>query len=319
MKRSEKSKKEASLHPRNLHQGTYDLEALIRSSPELKRHVFINAYGNQTLDFSNPDGVKSLNRALLIHFYRIKTWDIPADFLCPPIPGRVDYIHYVADLLAETNLKKIPSGPTVSVLDIGTGANLIYPVLGNASYGWRFVGSELNDQAIQSAEMILQSNLRLLSEISIRKQSDPKKILTGIIQPLEFFDLTICNPPFHHSAEEARLGTLRKVKNLHGKTDAKPALNFGGQADELWCVGGELGFIKETIRESVEFRSQVLWFSSLVAKSEHLKLLQVELKKAGVFEQKVIEMAQGNKKSRLIAWTFLTKSQQEVWSRKRWA
>jgi 23S rRNA (adenine1618-N6)-methyltransferase len=319
MKRSEKSKKEASLHPRNLHQGTYDLEALIRSSPELKRHVFINAYGNQTLDFSNPDGVKSLNRALLIHFYRIKTWDIPADFLCPPIPGRVDYIHYVADLLAETNLKKIPSGPTVSVLDIGTGANLIYPVLGNASYGWRFVGSELNDQAIQSAEMILQSNLRLLSEISIRKQSDPKKILTGIIQPLEFFDLTICNPPFHHSAEEARLGTLRKVKNLHGKTDAKPALNFGGQADELWCVGGELGFIKETIRESAEFRSQVLWFSSLVAKSEHLKLLQVELKKAGVFEQKVIEMAQGNKKSRLIAWTFLTKSQQEVWSRKRWA
>jgi 23S rRNA (adenine1618-N6)-methyltransferase len=319
MKRSEKSKKEASLHPRNLHQGTYDLEALIRSSPELKRHVFINAYGNQTLDFSNPDGVKSLNRALLIHFYRIKTWDIPADFLCPPIPGRVDYIHYVADLLAETNLKKIPSGPTVSVLDIGTGANLIYPVLGNASYGWRFVGSELNDQAIQSAEMILQSNLRLLSEISIRKQSDPEKILTGIIQPLEFFDLTICNPPFHHSAEEARLGTLRKVKNLHGKTDAKPALNFGGQADELWCVGGELGFIKETIRESAEFRSQVLWFSSLVAKSEHLKLLQVELKKAGVFEQKVIEMAQGNKKSRLIAWTFLTKSQQEVWSRKRWA
>jgi 23S rRNA (adenine1618-N6)-methyltransferase len=319
MKRSEKSKKEASLHPRNLHQGTYDLEALIRSSPELKRHVFINAYGNQTLDFSNPDGVKSLNRALLIHFYRIKTWDIPADFLCPPIPGRVDYIHYVADLLAETNLKKIPSGPTVSILDIGTGANLIYPVLGNASYGWRFVGSELNDQAIQSAEMILQSNPRLLSEISIRKQSDPKKILTGIIQPLEFFDLTICNPPFHHSAEEARLGTLRKVKNLHGKTDAEPALNFGGQADELWCVGGELGFIKETIRESAEFRSQVLWFSSLVAKSEHLKLLQVELKKAGVFEQKVIEMAQGNKKSRLIAWTFLTKSQQEVWSRKRWA
>jgi 23S rRNA (adenine1618-N6)-methyltransferase len=319
MKRFEKSKKEASLHPRNLHQGNYDLEALIKSSPGLKRHVFVNVYGNQTLDFSDPDGVKSLNRALLIHFYRIKTWDIPADFLCPPIPGRVDYIHYVADLLAETNLKKIPSGPTVSILDIGTGANLIYPVLGNASYGWRFVGSELNDQAIQSAEMILQSNPRLLSEISIRKQSDPKKILTGIIQPLEFFDLTICNPPFHHSAEEARLGTLRKVKNLHGKTDAEPALNFGGQADELWCVGGELGFIKETIRESAEFRSQVLWFSSLVAKSEHLKLLQVELKKAGVFEQKVIEMAQGNKKSRLIAWTFLTKSQQEVWSRKRWA
>lgn len=318
MNSSKKPKKKASLHPRNLHQGNYDLEALIKSSPELRRHVFVNTYGNQTLDFSDPDGVKSLNRALLIHFYSIKTWDIPADFLCPPIPGRADYIHYAADLLAETTFKKIPSGPTVSVLDIGTGANLIYPILGNASYGWRFVGSELNDQAIQSAEMILQSNPRLLSEISIRKQSDPKKILKGIIQPLEFFDLTICNPPFHHSAEEARLGTLRKVKNLHGKTDAKPALNFGGQADELWCDGGELGFIKEMIRESADFRSQVFWFSSLVAKSEHFKLLQVELKKAGVFEQKVIEMAQGNKKSRLIAWTFLTKSQQEVWSKKRW-
>jgi 23S rRNA (adenine1618-N6)-methyltransferase len=319
MKSSKKPKKEASLHPRNLHQGTYDLEALIKSSPELKRHVFVNAYGNQTLDFSDPDGVKSLNRALLIHFYRIKTWDIPAHFLCPPIPGRADYMHYVADLLAESNSNKIPSGPTVSVLDIGAGANLIYPILGHASYGWRFVGSELNDQAIQSAEMILQSNPHLLSEISIRKQSDPKKILRGIIQPLEFFDLTISNPPFHHSAEEARQGTLRKVKNLHGKTDANPALNFGGQADELWCAGGELEFIKEMIRESADFRSQVLWFSSLVAKSEHLKLLQVELKKAGVFEQKVIEMAQGNKKSRLIVWTFLTKIQQEAWSKKRWA
>ncbi|MFT4855825.1 MAG: 23S rRNA (adenine1618-N6)-methyltransferase [Algoriphagus sp.] len=319
MKSSKKSKTETSLHPRNLHQGTYDLEALIKSSPELKRYVFVNTYGNQTLDFSDPDGIKSLNRALLIHFYHIKTWDIPIDFLCPPIPGRSDYMHYVADLLAESNLNKIPSGPSVSVLDIGAGANLIYPILGHASYGWRFVGSELNHQAIQSAEMILQSNPHLLSEISIRKQSDPKNILKGIIHPLEFFDLTICNPPFHHSAEEARQGTLRKVKNLHRKTDAKPALNFGGQADELWCAGGELEFIKEMIRESANFRSQVLWFSSLVAKSEHLKLLQVEVKKAGAFEQKVIEMAQGNKKSRLIAWTFLTKSQQEVWSKKRWA
>ncbi len=311
-------KPKPKLHPRNLHQGDYNLERLAQSLPELKQFIFINNYGRQTIDFADPLAVKSLNRALLIHFYKLKFWDIPEGFLCPPIPGRADYIHYAADLLAQSNSGKIPKGSKIKVLDIGTGANLIYPILGNFSYGWQMVGSEINSRAIRSAKEILHLNPHLAGEISIRKQNQSQQIFKGIIKPGEYFDLTICNPPFHQSAAEAKAGTQRKVKNLHGKTESTPILNFGGQADELWCEGGELGFIRKLIVESANFQTQVCWFTSLVSKSENLKLLQTALKKSGVSQISTIEMTQGNKVSRFIAWTFLDESQRDSWSNARW-
>lgn len=307
------------LHSRNLHQGRYDLEGLVKTLPELNTFLFTNEYGNLTLDFSDPNAVKALNRALLLHFYHLKFWDIPEGFLCPPIPGRADYIHYLADLLGAGNSGKIPTGPKINVLDVGTGANLIYPILGNACYGWSFVGSELNQKAVASAERIISENPHLNGKIEIRKQSNPTHIFSGIIRSGEYFDMTMCNPPFHESAAAAQGGSKRKVKNLTGKTSEKPDLNFGGQAMELWTEGGELHFIRKMIQESLNFKSQVFWFTSLVSKSEHLKPLQHQLERTGVAAQKVIEMAQGNKKSRFVAWTFLNSKQQDAWRNSRWS
>jgi len=307
-----------SLHPRNLHQGRYNLKALAETSEDLKEYIFINEFGNLTLDFSNAKAVKSLNRALLKYFYNVEFWDIPAGFLCPPIPGRADYIHYLADLLTESNGEKIPIGPKIKVLDIGTGANLIYPLLGSAIYGWSFVGSELSPLAIQAAQIIIDLNKGLQGKIELRTQSDPSKILTDIIQPDEFFDLTICNPPFHESAEAAQEGSKRKVRNLTGKSVSKVKLNFGGQAAELWTEGGELEFIRKMIQESLRYKTQVYWFTTLVSKSENLKLINLQLQKAGVSFQKTIDMAQGNKQSRFVAWTFLDDKQREAWKNFRW-
>ena len=309
---------ENKLHPRNLHQGRYDLEALSETLPELKSFLFTNDYGNLTLDFANPKAVKSLNQALLKHFYQVDFWDIPDGFLCPPIPGRADYIHHLADLLAQSNGGRSPKSAKINVLDIGTGANLIYPILGNSIYDWNFVGSELNPKAIKSAEQILVKNPQFQGKIELRPQPDSSKIFSNIIQPEEFFDLTLCNPPFHESAQAAQQGSQRKVRNLTGKPVAKAELNFGGQAAELWTEGGELAFIRKMIAESLLFKNQVFWFTTLVSKSEHLKSIQIELQKVGVAEQKIIEMAQGNKKSRLVAWTFLTEKQQASWKTYRW-
>ena len=58
-----------------------------------------------------------LNRALLKADYGIDFWDIPPNYLCPPIPGRVDYIHHLADLLARSNNNEIPRGPQIKALD----------------------------------------------------------------------------------------------------------------------------------------------------------------------------------------------------------
>ncbi|WP_026955924.1 23S rRNA (adenine(1618)-N(6))-methyltransferase RlmF [Algoriphagus vanfongensis] len=306
----------SGLHPRNIHQDRYDLKKLQEVFPELSEFVFTNQYGNETVDFSDPKAVISLNKALLMAYYKIGFWEIPEGFLCPPIPGRADYIHYLADLLAQVNKDKIPGENKVQVLDIGTGANLIYPILGNAIYNWGFVGAEMNEPALENAQTIIEKNSGLDQKIILRQQTNPTQIFKGIIHADDFFDLTVCNPPFHESEAEAQKGTERKLKNLKLK---KKELNFGGKAGELWCEGGEKQFLRNMIQESQLFKHQVFWFTSLVSKESNLKPLLQHLKKAGVAESKVIDMAQGNKKSRLLAWTYLSPKQQENWRKFRWA
>ncbi|CAD5108013.1 23S rRNA (adenine(1618)-N(6))-methyltransferase RlmF [Zestomonas carbonaria] len=295
----------AALHPRNRHQGRYDFAQLIKASPELARFLIVNPYGKQSLDFADPEAVKVLNRALLRCFYGLKFWDIPPGYLCPPIPGRADYLHCLADLLAEDNGGEIPRGKAVRVLDIGTGANCIYPLIGHCEYGWRFTGSDIDATALAAAQAIVKAN-HLGDAIELRRQPRPLHIFQGLLQPGERFDLTLCNPPFHSSAAEAHAGSRRKWRNL-GKLDPKrklPVLNFGGQGNELWCEGGEAGFLKRMVAESAAVAGQVRWFSSLVSKAGNLPVVEQALRKAGTRDVRTITMAQGNKQSRLVAWRF---------------
>lgn len=306
-----------NLHPRNPHRFGYDFEQLILENSELKNFLKPNKFNpnseEKTIDFSDPKAVKSLNKALLITHYGIKYWDIPKDYLCPPIPGRADYIHYIADLLAEDNKQIIPEGLTVQGLDIGIGANCIYPIIGNSTYGWSFVGTDINEESLQNCKKIIQNNPELIDAISLQKQIESRFIFKNIIEPKDRFAFTICNPPFHASAEEAVKATSRKAKNLQYKQASNPVLNFGGQNAELWCNGGEIAFITQMIYESVKYPENVLWFTTLVSKKENLNNIYKLLKKVGATEVKTIEMAQGQKNSRIIAWSFLSDSQRKNW------
>ncbi len=294
----ERAAPKAGLHPRNLHRNRYDFKLLIASSPELASFVSVNAYGDESVDFASPAAVRALNRALLIHHYGIQGWDIPPQYLCPPIPGRADYLHYLADLLGQCDQR----AADVRVLDIGTGANCIYPLIGHRVYGWQFVGSDIDPAALANAQGILNTNPGMSEAITLRLQTSRRKIFTGVVQADESFDLVMCNPPFHASLAEATAGTQRKWKNL-GKKPVK-ALNFGGQGAELWCQGGEEMFACDMIAESVAFCDRCFWFSMLISKSASLPGVYRALKKAGVRDSKTIEMAQGQKKSRIVAWTF---------------
>ncbi|MBO9701817.1 MAG: 23S rRNA (adenine(1618)-N(6))-methyltransferase RlmF [Sporocytophaga sp.] len=304
-----------NLHPRNQHRLGYNFEELIAVYPELQNFVMINEHAIETIDFSNPQAVKALNKALLFAYYGIKYWDIPENYLCPPIPGRVDYIHYLADLLASNNNGIIPQGKNVQVLDIGTGANCIYPILGNAVYDWSFVGTDIDEKALMNCEKIIKNNPQLMDAISLQQQIKSRFIFKNIITAEDKFALTICNPPFHNSAEEARKNALRKISNLklNAKNSDKAVLNFGGQNAELWCEGGELGFIAQMINESVNYPMQCLWFTTLVSKKENLSSLYKILNKVNSAEVKTIDMSQGQKISRILAWTFHSKNQQKNW------
>jgi len=294
------------LHPRNLHRDSYDLQQLCKDCPPLSAFLITNPRGALTLDFSDPQAVLLLNQALLKHFYKVDFWQIPAGYLCPPIPGRVDYIHYLADLLAETFDRKIPKGKLVKVLDIGTGANCIYPILGSQSYGWSFVGTDIDPLSVKMAELIIKSNTNLKPFVKIQLQKNKQAMFAGVIKAKDKFTLTMCNPPFHASMEKALASSTRKIKNLSKNTDNQSvSLNFAGQENELCCAGGEISFLKNMIKESKDYARQVCWFSSLVSKSENVAPLKKQLEQIGAVHVKVVNMAQGQKVSRFIAWSFL--------------
>lgn len=308
----------SKLHPRNKNKGRYDLKALKLSSPELEAFVALNKYGDESVDFSNPEAVKALNKAILKHHYKTDFWDIPEGYLCPPIPGRADYIHHIADLLCGSNYGKIPTGSKIKCLDIGVGANCIYPIIGQEEYGWSFIASDIDPVAIESAEDIVENNSQLNDKVDCRLQNNTKDHFYGVIAKDEKFDLSICNPPFHSSAEDAQSKSQRKLDNLNKKKVKKVVLNFGGQSNELWCDGGEERFVKNMIRQSKKFSKNGFWFSSLISKESILNSIQKTLKEVGAVEVKTIPMGQGNKISRVVAWTFLSKAEQKEWKDTRW-
>jgi 23S rRNA (adenine1618-N6)-methyltransferase len=310
------------LHPRNKNLAGYDFAALMAIAPGLVRYVKDSPGGTPSIDFANPGAVKALNRALLNLHYDVKGWDIPAGYLCPPIPGRADYIHHVADLLATCNKKVIPTGANVRVLDIGVGANCVYPLIGQAEYGWRFLGVDIDEAALLNAQTILSKNPTLTAEIELRLQPVWDNIFTGLLRSGENFDLSICNPPFHNSPVDVITVSQRKWNQL-GKPGAKkgaaqPRLNFGGGGTELWCSGGERAFLKSMVEQSGSIPKRVMWFTSLVSKAENLEHVEAALKKAKVVESRILPMAQGQKQSRLIAWTFCGNGEREKWRKAHW-
>lgn len=307
----------------------YDFKILMAVEPTLKPFVVINPYGNESIDFANPAAVKALNKALLKHQYKIEHWDIPNGYLCPPIPGRAAYIRRVAEILqipiasvaveyAEYRdsanstkatpklFRPIPKGKSVKILDIGTGANMIYPIIGHQEYGWQFVATDIDEVALASAEQIIDSNPALKGNVICRFQSNPNHFFGNVIDKGDYFHITMCNPPFHTSLEEAAKGTRRKLNNLNKSKakNTKATTNFGGQSNELWCEGGELAFITKMVNESVHFKKQCLWFSTMISKQDNTGKIIRHLKKLRPVDLKVMDMEIGNKMSRALFWRW---------------
>ena len=299
-----KGKISEQLHSNNKHKSGYNFNDLCEVYADLKEFVFVNQYGTETIDFSSPKAVKAINTALLFKYYNIQFWDFPDDNLCPPIPGRVDYIHYLADLLSVSKISK-----DISVLDIGTGVNCIYPLLGNAEYNWNFVGTDIDKKSLDRAQITLIKN-KLTEAIQLRHQKDSTHIFTDILNETDKFSATMCNPPFYKSQEEAMQANAKKLKGL-GKTEV--TRNFSGKQQELWYKGGEKAFIHTYLYESSLFKTSCFWYTTLVSKKENAESMLSSLKKLGATNIKTIPMHQGNKVTRIVAWTFLTKEEQFNW------
>lgn len=297
------------MHKNNKHRKDYNFEALTTCVPELELFVFTNTYGNKTIDFANPKAVKLLNTALLKLHYGIEYWEFPDAHLCPPIPGRVEYIHLLNELLTASGVQT-----NARVLDVGTGATCIYPLLGYTTYDWTFIASEIDKHALDNAQQILEKN-KLNSAITLRFQNNKQSILDGVILPSEQITASMCNPPFYKNEAEAIENTQRKLKGLGQKNDTI-VRNFSGTAQELWYPGGEKAFLHNYLYQSSLLKTNCFWFTSLVSKKEHVKSMQASLKKLGATTIKVLNLSLGNKMSRVVAWTFLNAKEQNDWINK---
>ena len=304
---SDNKKTKTTLHPNNKNREQYDLLALVKAVPELEKYVKKNKDGEKTVDFSDPIAVKLLNKALLSHYYDVKFWKFPDTNLCPPIPGRADYIHHMSDLLKESMRK----GKTINCLDVGMGASCIYPIIGITEYDWSFIASDIDRKSVATAKKIISSNPKLKGKVDFRFQEDSTKIFEGIIKEDDYIDITICNPPFHASKKEALQAARLKVKNLTGKYQKNPKLNFSGVSEELIYEGGEYQFIQNMIKESAKYANNCVWFSTLVSKKKNIHGIYINLKRLKVHQIKEIEIVTANKKSRIIVWTFMTKREQK--------
>lgn len=286
------------MHKRNKHKTGYNFDRLIKAVPELKNHVKPGRHQNLTIDFSDPLALKLLNKALLFVHYNLSFWDIPEGYLCPGVPGRADYIHHIADFL-DANKK---SYKPYRIIDIGTGANCIYPLIAYSEYGWSVTASESDEEALASAQQIIEKNK--LSSITIRFQKKKSHIFKNIIKNNESYDISICNPPFYTSLEEAYAHTERKNKNLKKNFSTPQKKNFSGRTNELIYDGGGKRFLELMIDQSQHFKDQCRWFSCLLNNQKRFKSLKHTLKKVGAQSVQLLPMSLGQKKSHIIIWTF---------------
>lgn len=310
------------LHPKNAHRAAYDFANLANKHAPLQAHITTNAYGNPSIDFANPKALVALNCALLKTYYDIHHWAMPEGYLCPPIPGRIDYLHYVADLLGTGHAPPKTDAAKLRLLDIGTGASGVYSLLACKAFGWDAVASDIEPASLKNVETIVNKNPSLRHRIELRLQKNPNHIFKGIIRTGEQFDLSVCNPPFHASLEEAlksnrvkraklaanrakKLSASLPPKIEHNRPLSAPAgFNFGGQNNELFCKGGEQKFLRLMIKESQLFATQCRWFTTLVSKRENLKPAAKLLRKLNAGDIREIEMQQGHKITRILAWRF---------------
>ncbi|MCZ8488458.1 RlmF-related methyltransferase [Vibrio lentus] len=131
-------------------------------------------------------------------------------------------------------------------------------------------------------------------------QADSESIFKGVIKDNERYDVTICNPPFHGSQEEAEQGSQRKARQLSSQSSRKQAcrlslsvqtrktvqkpvrcseqtnIELWWSETELWCPGGEAAFILKMAKGSQLFSTQVLWFTTLISKKDNVDMIRSE-------------------------------------------
>ncbi|GAV84273.1 Methyltransf_10 domain-containing protein [Cephalotus follicularis] len=331
-----RKRKRGTIHPKNKYSNNPPDFALLASLyPSFKPFVFYSRDGRPRIDWTDFNATRELTRILLLHDHGLRWW-IPDGQLCPTVPNRSNYIHWVEDLLS---LDIIPNtntnGDNVRGFDIGTGANCIYPLLGASLLGWRFVGSDVTDVALEWAERNVKSNPHVSELIEIRKVqfikdtnsieescSESEMDLNGNMAeeaellPSSSFDLP-CGASTGYYGPPILVGVVRDGEKFDfcmcnppffesmEEAGLNPKTSCGGTPEEMVCPGGEKEFITRIIDDSAILRQSFRWYTSMVGRKSNLKFLTSKLWEVGVTTVKTTEFVQGQTCRWGLAWSFV--------------
>lgn len=157
--------------------------------------------------------------------FNLDRFELPMGYLIPPVPGRLEYLLHKREFL--TNQFNCDQNTKLRGLDIGSGANGIYCILGAQYFNWNMVGSECDENAVKIAKANISLTKSLKNKIEIRHQENKSFLFKNVIQTGDQFDFTVCNSPFHTSKEDALKDSQKKLNNLGRKFNKHQlTLNF---------------------------------------------------------------------------------------------
>nr|XP_057935915.1 RNA N6-adenosine-methyltransferase mettl16 [Doryrhamphus excisus] len=280
-----------SMHPRNRYKDKPpDFAYLASKYPEFQQHVNTSLSGRAVVNFKEPEAVRALTCTLLKEDFGL-TIEIPLERLIPTVPLRLNYIHWVEDLI--DGQKQPRRG-----IDIGTGASCIYPLLGATMNGWFFLATEVDDICFDYATRNVEQN-HLSDLVKVVKVPQKTLLMDALKEETEIvYDFCMCNPPFFANQLEAK-----GVNSRNARRPPPSSVNTGG-VTEIMAEGGELEFVKRIIHDSLQLKKRLRWYSCMLGKKCSLAPLKEELRKQGVPKVTHTEFCQGRTMRWALAWSF---------------
>ncbi|XP_026154433.1 RNA N(6)-adenosine-methyltransferase mettl16 [Mastacembelus armatus] len=280
-----------SMHPRNRYKDKPpDFAYLASKYPDFQQHVHTSLSGRPVVNFKEPEAVRALTCTLLKEDFGL-TIEIPLERLIPTVPLRLNYIHWVEDLING------PKQPRRGI-DIGTGASCIYPLLGATMNSWYFLATEVDDICFNYATKNVEQN-NLSDLIKVVKVPQKTLLMDALKEETEIiYDFCMCNPPFFANQMEAQ-----GVNSRNSRRPPPSSVNTGG-VTEIMAEGGELEFVKRIIHDSLQLKKRLRWYSCMLGKKCSLAPLKEELRKQGVPKVTHTEFCQGRTMRWALAWSF---------------
>eukprot|EP00035_Acanthoeca_spectabilis_P001068 m.77372 g.77372 ORF g.77372 m.77372 type:complete len:403 (+) comp10607_c0_seq1:286-1494(+) len=278
-------------------------------------------------DFSQAGATTAFTTVLLERDFGLRL-DLPQGQLAPTLPQKLNYIHWIEDLIAlptapevlgmGCSAEPLASAPLESAgskivreagkgevvgVDIGTGCSSIYPLLVTSLHpDWIMIATELSDVGREYASKNIAANKRQ-DRISLVDVDNPLAVLRGTVFPADFvlsnppIDFCMCNPPFFDLDEPTENRSGRRGTRQHGKA---------GSDAEMMTVGGEAGFVGRLIEDSLELKHAVRWYTSMLGKKASIKTLQRQLLEHGFPTILRATFEQGKTHRWALAWSYST-------------